>query len=100
MPDTYLYSDEQARAVHVSVQGIAQALDQRIKPRAPAELAYRVKAKAEQKAGQYTQSPFFAARIHLLTIPTCAGAENGIECTVRLFAMRLLGRMPAAQVIR
>lgn len=27
MPDTYLYSDEQARAVHVAVQGIAQALD-------------------------------------------------------------------------
>ncbi len=27
MPDTYLYTDEQARAVHVSVQGIAQALD-------------------------------------------------------------------------
>ena len=26
MPDTYLYSDEQARAVHVAVQGIAQAL--------------------------------------------------------------------------
>jgi hypothetical protein len=31
MPDTYLYSDEQARAVHVSVQGIAQALDQAYK---------------------------------------------------------------------
>lgn len=27
MPDTYLYSDEQARAVHVAVQGIAQALE-------------------------------------------------------------------------
>ena len=27
MPDTYLYSDEQARAVHVAVQGIEQALD-------------------------------------------------------------------------
>jgi len=31
MPDTYLYSDEQARAVHVAVQGIAQALDQSYK---------------------------------------------------------------------
>jgi Peptidase S46 len=31
MPDTYLYSDEQARAVHVSTQGIAQALDQAYK---------------------------------------------------------------------
>jgi hypothetical protein len=31
MPDTYLYSDEQARAVHVAVQGIAQALDQAYK---------------------------------------------------------------------
>ncbi len=31
MPDTYLYSDEQARAVHVSVQGIAQALGQAYK---------------------------------------------------------------------
>jgi hypothetical protein len=31
MPDTYLYSDEQARAVSVSVQGIAQALDQAYK---------------------------------------------------------------------
>jgi hypothetical protein len=31
MPDTYLYSDEQARAVHVAVQGIAQALEQAYK---------------------------------------------------------------------
>ncbi len=31
MPDTYLYSDEQARAVHVAVQGIAQALDKAYK---------------------------------------------------------------------
>jgi len=31
MPDTYLYSDEQARAVHVSAQGIVQALDQAYK---------------------------------------------------------------------
>jgi hypothetical protein len=31
MPDTYLYSDEQARAVHVAVQGIVQALDQAYK---------------------------------------------------------------------
>ena len=27
LPDVYLYSDEQARAVHVSVEGIAEALD-------------------------------------------------------------------------
>jgi hypothetical protein len=27
LPDTYLYTDEQARAVHVAAQGIAQALD-------------------------------------------------------------------------
>jgi hypothetical protein len=26
LPDTYLYTDEQARAVHVAVQGIAEAL--------------------------------------------------------------------------
>jgi hypothetical protein len=31
MPDTYLYTDEQARAVHVAVQGIAQALDKAYK---------------------------------------------------------------------
>ncbi len=31
MPDTYLYSDEQARAVHVAVQGIAQALEKAYK---------------------------------------------------------------------
>jgi hypothetical protein len=31
MPDTYLYTDEQARAVHVSVLGIAQSLDQAYK---------------------------------------------------------------------
>jgi hypothetical protein len=27
LPDTYLYTDEQARAVHVAAQGIAQALE-------------------------------------------------------------------------
>ena len=27
LPDVYLYSDEQARAVHVAVQGIAEALE-------------------------------------------------------------------------
>ena len=31
MPDTYLYTDDQARAVHVSTLGIAQALDQAYK---------------------------------------------------------------------
>ena len=34
LPDVYLYSDEQARAVHVSVDGISEALQKIYKARA------------------------------------------------------------------
>jgi Peptidase S46 len=57
LPDVYLYSDEQARAVHVAVQGIAEALD-KVYNAAPllGELGWKVQpAVSSARTGQLKQ---------------------------------------------